>query len=83
MWRLKQLPHEIHRGAGAALVWKGEPLPNGRDTIAAGATFTVRLRWSDFWVKEDGRWQTVGGHRDKVCLLADDLFKEPDAICED
>lgn len=39
----------------------GEDLPDGP---TKGNTFRGTLRWSDFMVKENGKWLVIGGHRD-------------------
>jgi hypothetical protein len=41
--------------------YHGEDMPDGR---TKGNTFTGTLRWSDFMVKENGKWLVIGGHRD-------------------
>ncbi|MDC6406143.1 MULTISPECIES: nuclear transport factor 2 family protein [Maribacter] len=39
----------------------GEDTPDG---LTKGNTFRGTLRWSDFMVKENGKWLVIGGHRD-------------------
>lgn len=41
--------------------YHGEDMPDGR---SKGNTYTGTLRWSDFMVKENGKWLVIGGHRD-------------------
>lgn len=41
--------------------YHGEDMPDGR---TKGNTFRGTLRWSDFMVKEKGKWFVIGGHRD-------------------
>lgn len=54
---------------------------NATEEHEPGDVFTVVLRWSEFLVKRDGRWLTVGGHRDGICLLGDDIDRDPETLC--
>lgn len=65
------------------LIWTGDPEQIGDADLGPGDEFDARLRWSDFWIKQNGRWMVVGGHRDKTCLLRDDVNERPDEICSE
>ena len=45
------------------------PVLEGR--IKAGETHVTAIRWSDYLVKEKGRWLYIGGARDDTCSIAD------------
>ena len=45
------------------------PVLEGR--VKAGETFEWPIRWSDYLVKEEGRWLFIGGSRDGSCAIFD------------
>lgn len=59
-----------HYVAHAHVRWIGEAFTaaSGR-RVQAGDEATIPVRWSDFLVKEGGKWLYVGGYRDGNCGL--------------
>lgn len=50
-----------HYTHAETFTYYGEDMPDGP---TKGNTFRGTLRWSDFMVKENGKWLVIGGHRD-------------------
>ncbi|RED92993.1 hypothetical protein [Marinoscillum furvescens] len=60
----------VHYLVEARVEWIGEPFTASTGAIVKkGDQTTIRTRWSDFLVREQGRWLYVGGYRDGNCAI--------------